>query len=257
MQNVIKLLESDDFLISIISTIIGVLLTFLLDKSKTTTSNSVVNNTSISINYYIDNKIINKPYDGLLGVFIFIFFIFYLFNPNYVHFLFNVLNKIIIFLCIGCLLYRVHKREYDYSWIAVIFIHLIFYFILDFAFDLISKNNSFTSISNYLNKKGILEFLSNYYRSPNLIIWITIYISGVLLLMLVLKEVVASMLLLSVNKFFNKKRVIWGFKKVSITLLLIFISYLCISGELYKLIIESGPKEIQNLLNYILYGQRG
>lgn len=213
MQNFIKLLESDDFLISVISTIIGVVLTFLLDKSKATTSNSVVNNTSISINYYINNKITNKPYDGLLGVFIFIFFVFYLFKPNYVHFIINILNKIIIFLCIGCLLYRIKKREYDYSWVIVILIHVLFYFILDFVFDLISKNNFFASISNYLNTKGGIEFFYAHYKNTKLIIWILIYISGVLFLMLVLKEVVASILLLSINKFFNKSRVIWGFKK--------------------------------------------
>ncbi|QLB15263.1 hypothetical protein A6B39_07240 [Mannheimia granulomatis] len=154
-------------------------------------------------------------------------------------------------------MYRILKKEYDYSWIIVIFIHLIFYFILDSIFDLINKNKLFYNISDHLNQYGLSDFIRNNYKNIRLIIWIITYISGVLFLILILKEVVISIFLLSSNRFFNKNRIIWGAKKVILTFVISFISYLCISGKLYILLIETGPKEFQILLNHILYGQRG
>ncbi|QLB15262.1 hypothetical protein A6B39_07235 [Mannheimia granulomatis] len=86
MSHIITLLESDDFFINIISTIIGVVLTFLLDKYKNTAENTAAN-ISISVNYYIEHKITNRSDNGLLNLFVFIFFIYYLFKPNDIHFL--------------------------------------------------------------------------------------------------------------------------------------------------------------------------
>lgn len=247
MNNLFTLLSSDTFIINIVSTIIGCLVSFLLDK---TNSNETIN---ISISTYVNhNTNQNRTRDdSLWWLAIFIFTICYLFLPDIINKIVFVIKDIILFLLIGSIISKIISKKYDYHWVIAILLHISLWLSITLLLQFIDKP-FLNVVKEDLNNYGVANFIKNNYKNLSLITSITIHTFGVFFLFLALKDILISLLSLTITRLSHKKRIIWGKGNVVSIIIILTISYLLVSGESFSLISKG-----YDIIRYIIWGKRG
>ncbi|MDY2946693.1 MAG: hypothetical protein SOS93_02460 [Mannheimia varigena] len=260
-MNFYTLIQNEDFWINIISTIIGAILTFIFEKCTQSSSYRNEPDSKISVVQYINisNHEKNNSINHNENVFYFLFGVFslvYLFNISIFIALFNLIVTVSVFLCIGSLIYKVFfTRNYDHSWIFAIIIHLFFWYGLYKSLSILNIGNPIINELSYIldarGVRGVIKYMSN----VNYTIYVFLHLVGVLFFSILSKDIILSVLSLSISRSGNGRFIIWSWKKVILYLIMVTLTYFLISGKVYPFIMEDIPNKLIPFFNRILFGK--